>query len=162
MCARGIRSLDGVDLTEAMLAKARAKDIYQRLYLADLRQTPLSADSYDLVSVALADDHLPEVLPLYQEAARLSRSGGYLILLSYHPFFQLNGVPTTFELDSGDVITVEGYIHLFSEHVQAASASGWQLREMYERQIDDAWIAERPRAAPRKGWPVSYLCLWQR
>lgn len=158
----GAGSLDGVDLTEAMLEQARAKNIYERLYLSDLRQTPLQASSYDLVSVSLADDHLPEVLPLYQEAARLSRPGGYLILISYHPFFQLSGIPTTFELDSGAVITVEGYIHLFSEHVQAANACGWQLREMYERLIDDEWIALRPHAARRKGWPVSFLCVWQR
>jgi hypothetical protein len=35
------------------------------------------------------------------------------------------------------------------------------LRELYERLIDEEWIARRPRAAPRKGWPVSFACLWQ-
>ncbi len=157
----GVRFLDGVDLTEAMLEQARAKGIYRRLSLADLRQTPLSAHSYDLVSVGLADEHLPELLPLYQEAARLVRSEGYLVLVGYHPFFQLSGVPTTFEQRTGEPATIEGYVHLFSEHVQAANACGWLLRELHERLIDEAWIARRPRAASRKGWPVSFACLWQ-
>lgn len=157
----GVRSLDGVDLTGAMLERARAKGIYRHLLSGDLRQTSLSAHSYDLVSVGLADDHLPEVLPLYQEAARLVRPGGYLVLVGYHPFFQLSGVPTTFELPTGEALTIEGYVHLFSEHVQAANACGWILRELHERLIDDAWVARRPRAAPRKGWPVSFALVWQ-
>lgn len=157
----GVRFLDGVDLTEAMLEQARAKGIYRHLSLADLRQTPLSAHSYDLVSVGLADDHLPELLPLYQEASRLVRPMGYLVLVGYHPFFQLSGIPATFEKPTGERATIEGYVHLFSEHVQAANACGWLLREMYERLIDEDWIARRPRAAPRKGWPVSFACLWQ-
>jgi SAM-dependent methyltransferase len=157
----GVRFLDGVDLTEAMLQQGRTKGIYRRLWLADLRQTPLSAHSYDLVSVGLADEHLPELLPLYQEAARLVRPEGYLVLVGYHPFFQLSGVPTTFEQRTGEPATIEGYVHLFSEHVQAANECGWLLRELHERLIDEAWIAKRPRAAPRKGWPVSFACLWQ-
>ncbi len=113
----GVRFLDGVDLTEVMLEQAHSKGIYRSLSLADLRQTPLSAHSYDLVSVGLADEHLPELLPLYQEAAKLVRPKGYLVLVGYHPFFQLSGVPTTFEQRTGEPATIEGYMHLFSEHV---------------------------------------------
>lgn len=158
---QGVRFLDGVDLTEAMLEQARAKGIYRHLALADLRQTPLQAHSYDLVSVGLADEHLPELLPLYQEAARLVRPEGYLVLVGYHPFFQLSGVPTTFEQRTGEPAAIEGYVHLFSEHVQAATVCGWLLRELRERLIDEAWVARRPRAARRLGWPVSFACLWQ-
>ena len=74
----------------------------------------MSAHSYDLVSVGLADEHLLELLPLYQEAARLVRPEGYLVLVGYHPFFQLSGVPTTFEQPTGEPATIEGYVHLWS------------------------------------------------
>ncbi len=97
-----------------MLAQARAKGVYRSLWLADLRQTPLSAHSYDLVSVGLADDHLPELLPLYQEAARLVRPQGYLVLLGYHPFFPLSGFPATFSPCPGVLVAIEGYVHLWS------------------------------------------------
>jgi SAM-dependent methyltransferase len=157
----GVHWLDGVDLTEAMRAPARAKGIYRSHSLADLRQTPFSAHSYELVSVGLADDHLSELVPLYQEAARLVRPQGYLLLLGYHPFFPLSGIPATFEQGPGVLVAIEGYVHLFSKHVQAASHCGWQLRELYERLIDEEWIARRPRAAKHKGWPVSFACLWQ-
>lgn len=157
----GVHVLDGVDLTAAMLAQAQARGVYDSLSLADLRQTPLKARSYDLVSVGLADDHLPELVPLYQEAARIVRPQGSLVLLGYHPFFQLSGFPATFEQRPGVHVAIEGYIHLFSEHVQAASRSGWQLRELYERLIDEEWIASRPHAARHKGWPISFVCLWQ-
>jgi ubiquinone/menaquinone biosynthesis C-methylase UbiE len=157
----GVRFLDGLDLTEAMLEQARAKGIYRQLILGDLCQTSFSAHSYDLVSVGLADEHLPEVLPLYQEAARLVRPQGYLMMVCYHPFFQLSGVPTTFEQRPGERVIIEGYVHLFSEHVQAANACGWVLRELYERLIDEAWVARRPHAARRLGWPISFACLWQ-
>ncbi len=112
---QGVRFLDGVDLTEAMLEQARAKGIYRSLSLADLRQTPFSA----------------------------------------------HGIPATFEQPTGEVTAIEGYVHLFSEHVQAANAYGWLLRELYERLIEEEWIARRPRAARRLGWPVSYACHWQ-
>ena len=159
--AHGVRSLDGVELTEAMPDQARAKGIYRQLMLADLRHTPLPAHSCDLVNVGLADEHLPDLLPLYQEATRLVRSRGSLVVICYHPFFQLSGVPTTFEQRPGERVTIEGYVHLFSDHVQAANVCGWQLRELYERLIDEAWVAGRPHAASRLGWPVSFACLWQ-
>lgn len=157
----GVRVVDGVDLTEAMVEQAQAKEIYRQLCLADVRQTPLPSQSYDLVSVVLADEHVPEVSPLYQEAARLVRSQGYLVQVSYHPFFQLSGIPTTFERSTGEPATIEGYVHLFSEHVQAATACGWRLRELHESLIDEEWIARRPQAAGRLGWPISFACLWQ-
>lgn len=158
----GAHFLDGVDMTEAMLEQARAKNIYRSLSLADLRHTPLQTERYDLVSVGLADDHLPTVAPLYQEAARLTRPEGYLVLVGYHPFFQISGIPTTFERSTGESATIEGYIHLFSEHIQAANEYGWQLRDMQESLIDDEWIARRPHAERHKGWPVSFAFLWQK
>jgi SAM-dependent methyltransferase len=153
--------LDGVDFTEAMLERARAKGVYRSLALAFFRQTPFFAHSYDLVSVGLADDLLPELLPLYQEAARLVRPQGYLVLLGYHPSFSLSGIPATFSPCPGVLVAIEGYVHLFSEQVQAASSTGWQLRELYEHLIDEEWIARSPRAARHLGWPDSFACLWQ-
>ena len=144
-----------------MLVRARRRDIYRILCRADLRQTPLQEQSYDLVSVALADEHIPDVLPLYREAVRLTRPDGHLVLVGYHPFFQLSGIPTTFERSTGESATIAGYVHLFSEHILAASRCGWLLHEMHENLIDEEWLARRPQAEPRKGWPVSFAFLWQ-
>src|SRR5215469_725403 len=64
----GVSTMDGVDMTAEMLEGAQAKDVYRHLFQGDIRATPLESGRYDLVTEVLADEHLPEVAPLYQEA----------------------------------------------------------------------------------------------
>src|SRR5687768_2156566 len=97
--ARGVSWVDGVDVTGEMLALARAGGVYARTVQADMRETTLPGAAYDVVISVLAVEHLPEVAPLYREAARLARASGFFVLLGYHPFFLLNGIPTHFESD---------------------------------------------------------------
>ena len=157
---QGVGSLDGVDLTAAMLEGARAKGVYRRLFLADIRATPLQADAYDLVSVSLVDEHLPDVQPLYQEAARIVRPNGYLVLVGYHPFFLMSGIPTHFNGASGEPLAIQSYVHLLSEHVQAALAAGWTLREMHEGLVDDEWVARKPKWSQYRNRPISFAMVW--
>ena len=66
--AAGVEHIDGVDFTEAMLERARAKNVYDRLLVRDMTDTGLDAAAYDLVTEVLGDEHLPD------SAAALSRS----------------------------------------------------------------------------------------
>src|SRR5262249_22618082 len=116
---QGVGELDGIDLTPEMLEGARAKGIYRQLCQGDIRATPFEAGQYDLVTEILADEHLPEVAPLYHEAARLVRAGGYFVLVGFHPYFLMRGIPTSFVNASGETRTITCYVHLLSEHVQA-------------------------------------------
>ncbi|MGH7317861.1 MAG: hypothetical protein ACREJS_16565 [Candidatus Rokuibacteriota bacterium] len=45
--------------------------------MADVASTGLPAETYDLCIESLADEHLPDLRPLYQEAARVSRPAGH-------------------------------------------------------------------------------------
>ena len=54
---RGARHLTGLDFTEEMLGKARAKNVYDALGLADVAQTGLASNAYDLIVESLADEH---------------------------------------------------------------------------------------------------------
>jgi SAM-dependent methyltransferase len=159
---RGVAALDGVDLTPEMLEGARAKGVYRELIVGDIRRTSLSAAAYDLVMASLADEHLPDVRPLYAEAARIARPAGFLVLAGYHPYFLLNGIPTHYHGVSGEPVTIETYIHLASDHVQAALAAGWSLREMHEGLIDDEWLAVKPKWSTYRHWPVSFAIVWQK
>jgi SAM-dependent methyltransferase len=159
---RGVGALDGVDLTAAMLEGARAKEVYRQLFQGDIRETPLPAGTYDLVTVVLADEHLPDVRPLYQEGARIARPGGYMVLVGYHPFFMMGGVPTHFNRASGEPATIQTYVHLLSNHVQAALAVGWSLREMHEGLIDDEFLAEKPKWSRYHHRPISFALVWQK
>lgn len=159
---QGVASLDGVDLTAAMLEGASAKGIYRQLFLANILDTPLQTEAYDLVTAVLVDEHLPGVRPLYREAARIASHGGYFVLAGYHPFFLLSGIPTHFNSASGEPFTIECYVHLLSDHVQAALAEGWTLIEMYEGLIDDEWLARKPKWGQYRDRPVSFAMVWQK
>jgi SAM-dependent methyltransferase len=159
---RGVGSLDGVDLTAVMLEGARAKGVYRQLFQGNMLETALQAGAYDLVTVVLADEHLPDVRPLYQEGARITRPNGYFVLVGYHPFFLLSGIPTHFNSASGEPAAIQCYVHLLSDHVQAALAAGWSLREMHEGLIDEEWLARKPQWSRYKNRPVSFAMVWQK
>jgi SAM-dependent methyltransferase len=160
--AGGLR-LDGVDVTPEMLRAAEAKGVYDRLVEADVAATGLDAAAYDLVTTCLVDEHLPDVAPLYREAHRLVRGGGYLVLVGYHPHFIMTaGMPTHFTRPGGEPVAIETHVHLVSEHVAAALDAGWVLREMRERVIDDDWLALKPKWRRFRHHPIALAFAWQK
>lgn len=159
----GVASIVGVDLTPEMLTLARSKGVYDRLVEADLADTGLEAAAFDLVSVCLVDEHLADLGPLYREAFRLARSGGLLVLVAYHPhFIMASGMPTHYKSASGEEVAIETHLHLIGDHVTAALGAGWQLAEMKERLIDDAWLALKPKWERLRGHPITAAFVWRR
>jgi SAM-dependent methyltransferase len=160
--ARGVERLDGLDLTPEMLAQAERKLVYDRLVQGDLLDTGLPAACYDLIVQSLAEEHLPDLGPLYAETARLAEPGGRFILVGYHSHFLMSGIPTHFDGRDGVPVAIESYVHLFSDHTKAAMRCGWQLEAMDEGVIDDAWIAKKPRWERFRHHPVSFVLVWRR
>lgn len=160
---RGVRHIDGVDLTPEMLAGARALGVFADLRVADVRATGLPAAHYDLVTTCLVDEHLPDLAPLYRESARLARPGGAHVLVGFHPFFIMrSGMPTHFNGPGGEPIAIETHVHLLSAHTAAALAAGWRLAELREQVIDDAWVAQKPSWAAHRDVPISHALVWRR
>jgi SAM-dependent methyltransferase len=160
--AQGVGRLDGIDLTPEMLGLARERGLYDHLFEGDLRATGLPAAAYDLATVVLADEHLPEISPLYREVARLVAPGGRFVIVGYHPFFLMLGIPTHFDRADGTPAAIESHVHLFSDHVSAALGSGFALLEMLEGVIDEAWLAKKPKWQKHTGHPVSFAMVWHR
>lgn len=160
--SRGVKRVEGVDFTPLMLEKARARGVYDALYTADIRDTGLEAGRYDLAVVALADEHLPDVGPLYEEARRLTSGGGVLVIVGYHPHFLMNGIPTHFNGPSGEPLAIESHVHLVSDHIKAAHAAGWRLDEMDEGVVDEEWLANKPKWRRFRGHPVSFVMAWRK
>lgn len=159
---QGVVSLDGVDFTPEMLAVAHARGIYRRLVEADVAATGLTSAQYDLVTVCLVDEHLPDLAPLYREAARLAMAGGYLALVAFHPhFIMASGMPTHYTNAAGESVAIATHVHLLSDHVTAALAAGWRLIEMKERVIDDIWVALKPKWSHLRGHPISVGFVWR-
>ena len=162
LSGRGVRFIDGVDITREMLEIAHAKGIYRRLQFADAATTGLSSLSYDLCTLVLADEHLEDLRPVYQEAARLLVSNGSFILVGYHPFFRMNGTPTHYHRSDGEAVTIKSYVHLFSEHYEAGNNAGLTLLEFQERVIDEDWLLSKPKWRQYLHWPVSFALIWRR
>jgi SAM-dependent methyltransferase len=117
---RGVGIIDGVDITPEMLAGAASRSIYRRLVEADVGCTGLDNAAYDLAIQALAEEHLPDLAPLYNEAARIARSGGHFILVGYHPHFLMAGLVTHFHRTDGEPGAIRSTVHLMSDPVSFA------------------------------------------
>lgn len=161
--SRGVRAIDGVDLTAEMIEGARRRGVYDKLGVADACDTGLLSHAYDLVISCLIDEHLADLRPFYQESARIARAGGVHVIVGFHPFFIMkSGMPTHFDDAAGEPVAIETHVHLLSDHTQAAMAAGWQLAEMDEQTIDERWIATKPSWAAYRGVPISFLFVWRR
>jgi SAM-dependent methyltransferase len=155
-------AIDGVDMTPEMLARARARGIYRELLLGDIRDTKLPAARYDLVTQSLACEHLGDLAPLYREAARVVRPEGHFVIVGFHPFFMMSGVPTHFDRASGEPVAIATHVHLLSDHHAAGRAAGFTLVRLDERLIDRAWLEKRPRMAKYANLPISFLAAFRR
>jgi SAM-dependent methyltransferase len=162
MKGRGVGAIDGIDVTPEMLAQAEAKRVYRSLAVADVAATPLPAATYGLCTMSLADEHLATLGPVYREAARLLAPGGQFLLLGYHPFFLMNGMPTHYHRASGEAVTIESHVHLFSEHFDAARAAGLALDEFRECVIDEDWLQTKLKWRRYLQWPISFALVWRR
>lgn len=112
--------------------------------------------------LVLADEHLAELAPVYKEAARLLVAEGQFVLVGYHPFFLMQGVPTHYHRGDGQAVTIESYVHLFSEHFDAARTADLAVGEFKERVIDEEWLATKPKWRTYLHWPVSFALVWRR
>lgn len=158
--AKGVQRIDGVDLTPQMLAQARDKGVYEGLTVGDITDTGIPSDRYNLITQSLADEHLPDLGPLYAEAFRLTRPGGGFVLVGYHPWFLMSGIPTHFDRAPGEPVAIESHVHLFSDHVRAALGAGWRLATLEEGVIDDAWVARKAKWDQDRDRPVSFAFVW--
>ena len=154
-------TIDGIDLTPEMLAVAQRKGVYRTLRLADVSRTGLPAATYDLCMQSLADEHLPDLRPLYREVARVTIRGGSFVIVGFHPQFLMAGMPTHFDRAPGEPVTIRSYVHLLSDHVKAAQAFGWSLLEMEEGLIDEAWLRKKPQWEIYFGLPISFAMVWR-
>jgi SAM-dependent methyltransferase len=160
LAGRGVGAIDGVDVTPQMLAQAEARSLYRSLRRADVADTGLAA--YGLAIMALADEHIAALAPVYREAARVLAPGGRFVLIGYHPFFLMNGMPTHYHRAGGEAVTIRSYVHLFSEHYRAGIEAGLSLAEFRECVIDEAWLKTKPKWRAHLGWPVSFAMVWRK
>ena len=92
-----VQNLTGVDLSEPMLAKAKANDAYRHLYLSDIQSFLASHKSkYDLITLVEVLEYLPDIRPIFQEiVTHLKKKGLFAFSIETtsksEPFLSPNG-----------------------------------------------------------------------
>jgi malonyl-CoA O-methyltransferase len=118
----------GVDVTPEMIAAGPRADAGVKTIVADVRDLPLADRSFDAIWCRLVIGHIPDCAPVYRELARVADAGARLVVTDFHPDAHAAGHRRTFR-HGGQVHEIEHYVHGLADHVAAARAAGWRLRE---------------------------------
>jgi len=147
----------GVDFSEAMLARAKARVNNSRVRFIqhDVRAAwPLADASADVVIAMLILEHVEHLEMVFAEAARVLNSDGQFLLCELHPMRQLAGGQAQFSnARTGEQQSVAAFLHDVSDYVNVGLASGFELQHMGE------W---RDPGAPPNGDPRVLSLLFRR
>ena len=138
-----------MDLPEAMLQKARTKIGEAATFVqADITQLwPFERNAFDAVTCNLVLEHVENLQPVFEEAARVLKSGGYLFVCELHPYKQYSGSKARFETEEGTTV-LPCYVHHTSDYFAAAAQAGFTCTRL------DEWFDDAARDKPRL---VSFL-----
>ncbi|CAL8980192.1 TPR repeat-containing protein YrrB [Rhodoplanes serenus] len=119
------RRLDGVDLSDAMLAQARAKGVYDALHRAEMVDFLAARPAaYDAVTAAAVLVHVGDLAPALAAAASALRDGGVLAAT----LFPDERDPDGFALGPLDGLGQSGcFVHGRGHLVRSAAAAGFSV-----------------------------------
>ncbi|HEY6826128.1 MAG TPA: methyltransferase domain-containing protein [Gemmatimonadaceae bacterium] len=134
--AERARRVIAMDFSPGMLEVARGRAPTDRVSFVqhDVRERwPIDDASVDFVVANLILEHLPDVGPIFAEAARVLRPGGTMYSCELHPYRQLRGGQAHFTDEwSGEVVFAPAFQHTIAEFVNAAIASGLTVQRLNE------------------------------
>lgn len=122
----------GVDLSPAMLSKARAGNRKINFIKSDLTMLPLENESFDLVVCALTLTHLPDLKPAISELFRVVRPGGHIIISDIHPLLVTLGGQADFHDKTGNHGYITNYVHWHSTYMQTFNHLKLQIMKCVE------------------------------
>ena len=136
LVARG-HEVIGVDISAAMLARARKAVPEARFLAGDLTDLPLPDGDVDHVVCSLALAHLSDLRPFFAEAARVMRPGGHLLLVDTRGHFTgSTRYPLVKQSPDGRVGHIAGYSHGLGDYLRAALPHGYLVRTCQETYRD--------------------------
>jgi ubiquinone/menaquinone biosynthesis C-methylase UbiE len=141
------RDVIGVDASEAMLARARAKLPDADFRRGELTALPLAGREVAGAVCALALSHMPEIGPALTELARVLRPGGRLVVSNPHPFATaILGWRAVFVDPEGQRSMIPEYPHLHGDYIAAFRDAGLTVRQCIEPPLS----SEQAKARARK------------
>lgn len=141
----------GSDFSQTLIDIARQENPGLDFTVADIKQTPYAADSFDLATSALVLHYEPELSPVFAEVARILRPGGRFVFSMHHPVDEVchshktergtrviepyfNNDAYEFEM-SGMQLTA--YHHTFEDIAEALFANGFVIERLLEARMPD-------------------------
>lgn len=124
----------GLDFSEGMLTKARAKITAPNVtfQFADLTKPwQVNDQAFDLITCSLTLEHIENLYFICAQAQQKLQGGGKFYLCEYHPFKQYTGKKARYETENG-IEELETYVHHTSEYLTAAADNGFKLLELKE------------------------------
>lgn len=132
--AQQAKCVTAVDLTEAMLVKAKEKVPAEKVTFiqADVTKPWLFINNnFDLVCFSLVLEHIEDINDIFAKAGTVLKKGGYLYIGELHPFKQYTGSKARFETEKG-VQIVECHLHHITDFIEAAKLAGLQIMNIQE------------------------------
>lgn len=138
-----------LDFSLGMLevAKRRVQASNVHFLQHDVRERwPLEDEAVDVVVGNLVLEHVEDLVPIYEEAARVLRMGGQLFLCELHPYKQLLGSRARFtDRDTSETVHVTAFVHTTAEYVNAGLGAGFTLVQLGEWSHTGATVGDAPR-----------------
>jgi ubiquinone/menaquinone biosynthesis C-methylase UbiE len=159
-------SVVGIDLCPEMLARGPA-NLHGRLALGRAETLPVSANTADLTVCSFAVGYFPDLQQAISEMARITKSGGRLVIDDLHPAAVAAGWTRSFR--AGDcVYEMEHYLHSLDDLSTAARRAGLHLDseshgyfgELERRVFETAGKAER--FAQVTDVPAVWIGIWRK
>lgn len=140
----------GVDTTEEMLVLARAKVPGADFRRGRLEALPVEDASIDVLTCALALEHVESLGPVFREFARVLRPGGQAMVSDMHPAWKMLGGVAAFPTEDGSpgVPFVGGFTHQLSDYIEAFLAAGFTMNACIEPRLDEAALKLFPSFRP--------------
>ena len=129
----------GVDPSEAMLDRARAKGLDATFRPGSFDALPVEDASFDLVTCALALTHVTDLGQPFREFARVLRQGGLLVTTDVHPIATCLGGQALFRRPDGSRAATTNHQHWVSDYVRAITAAGLHIEGCVEPMVDEGY-----------------------
>ncbi len=150
------------DFSVEMMRQARERVLSENVAFLQLdvrADWPFHDSAFDLVACSLILEHVEDLRPVFQKAARSLETGGLFYVGELHPFKQYSGSKARFETEDG-LRVLECFNHHLSDFVCSAVDAGFEVFEIREW-FDDGNSQGIPRILSmlfKKAPPFPNLC----
>lgn len=160
LAAGGARVV-GLDFSEGMLARARAKARTGSVTFVDhdwSEPWPLAAAAFDRVLSCLTLDHVANLPAFFCAARAVCRPQARIVVSVMHPAMSLRGVQARFiDPGTGRRVGPASFQRTIADYVMAAVGARLVLDHMGEYSVDSSLARRAPRAEKHLGWPLLLL-----